>query len=51
MEIDYYNPKNKIYFMFDIPEKWNNRLIMLSSTILHTCEIRYIYSILMIYRN
>ena len=43
MEIDYYNPKNKIYFMFDIPEKWNNRHIMLSSTILHTCEIRDIF--------
>ena len=43
MEIDYYNPNNKIYFMFDIPEKWNNRHIMLSSTILRTCEIRDIF--------
>ena len=43
MEIDYYNPKNKIYFMFDIPEKWNNHHIMLSSTFMAISEIRDLF--------
>lgn len=43
MTTEDFNPNSKIDFMFDIPEKWNNRHIMLSSTFLHISEIRDLF--------